>query len=248
MRPVAACLIFLLLSGCATRTGTGVKWYAPATWFSHAPADRVDAAEARENEAKKKAVKAAQKLAHETQIALREAPDSRPVAAATESNDTVVALLDQAADPLDAATLAALRKNVSDLLSDNAALRQSAEKLRAETQRSVASLSLALSSAQKATEAAQGKMREAFERENALANELRTERWWSWFWRILLGALSVLFLAGWFYVRFTLGGMPGAVKQGLAAMRAKGLIPPEHESNDFDAFLNRIEQRLIRRS
>lgn len=59
----------LAAAGCVS-TGTGAKWYAPATWFSGAPAAAADKASAKQDAAREAAVKAAQRAAHETGEAL----------------------------------------------------------------------------------------------------------------------------------------------------------------------------------
>lgn len=235
----AAILMLGILSGCAS--STGAKWYAPATWFSHKPADTVDKAEASQDKARTAAVKAAQRATHETAEALAAAPASRPVEVATESNASAVALLDQAAGPLTAADLAAIRKQVAGLLSENASLRADAEKARATARAADAKLSERLAAADAAVLAAGAKLREAFERENALANELRSQRALAW----ILGGVAVLGAAAYVYVRFAIGGMPRAIAKGIAALRAKGALPPVGEDNVFDSYLNRHEQAAI---
>lgn len=204
-------LWLLLVTGCGT-TG-GARWYAPATWWSSRPAANVDKAHAQESNARDAVIKAAQKATHETQIALASAPASRPVAVASDSNNSAVALLDQAAGPLDAADLARIRQTIVGLLSDNAALRAAAEKDRAREQGNIAEVSAALSRAEAKSTAAEDKLRTAFDRENALANELRSQRALLW----IAGSLAVVLGAAYIYAQFALGGLPGAL---AAAKRA----------------------------
>ena len=117
----------LALSGCATGSNSNVRWWSPGTWFSGAPAVAVDRAEAKEDKARHEVLKSAQRNAHETQVALASAPQSRPVEVATETNSATVALLDQAVGPLSAEDAARLRKTISGLLSENAEIRARAE-------------------------------------------------------------------------------------------------------------------------
>lgn len=191
-----------------------MKWYAPATWFSHAPANAVDSAHEKETAAERAAVKLAQKATHETEIALGAATDSRPVTVARESTRTARGLLDQIAGPLTAAELGELRATIAGLLSDNAQIRAEAERNHARDTQTVAEISARLAKTQAASEAAEKGLRAAFERENNLANELRSARALHW----ILGGCAVLALAGWVYVRFFLGGIPGAVGSMLAKM------------------------------
>lgn len=206
-------LTCLLLAGCAS-TGSGVHWWSPGTWFSRAPAAAVDRAEKREDKAEAAAIKQAQKSAHETQIALGSAADSRPVAIAKDSADVTVQLLDQAALPLTAAEAAAIKRTVGGLLSPDPAARADAERERRAEAASVADISLQLSQARSATDEANKKLRSAFDRENELANELRSAHALHW----ILGSAAVLALAGWVYVRFFLGGLPNALGGTLAML------------------------------
>lgn len=241
MRPTAI-LLFMLLSGCATAT-TGAKWYAPATWFSHAPADTADKAAAKQDAARDAAVKAAQKATHETAEALAVAPDSRPVAVAAESNASAVALLDQAAGPLTASELAAIRKQVTGLLSDNATLRAEAEKARASARAADAAISIRLAEADTKLAEAGKRLRDAFDRENELANELRSQRALAW----ILGAVGVLGLIAYAYLRYAVGGVPAALGVAMRTLRAKHPEAADTFTPILDSLLNRHEQAEISR-
>ena len=238
MKHIPLLALSLLLTGCA---GSGAKWYAPATWWSHAPADKVDKALSKEESARHAVVKAAQRSAHSTAIALASAPDSRPVEVATSSNNEAVALLDQAAGPLEAKEVAALRTTIGGLLSENAEIRAKAEAQRARDAKGIAEVSAALAKAEAASQEAAAKLRIAFERENQLANELRSQR--ALFW-IACGIALLLALA-WLYVRFALGGIPNAIGRGLADLRARNPQAGQLATEIFDQLLNRHEQARI---
>jgi regulator of replication initiation timing len=240
--PIALVLLSTLCAlagGCAS--GTGAKWYAPASWFSHAPAGAVDRAEAKQDAAREAAVKAAQRATIETAEALAAAPASRPVEVATESNAAAVALLNQAAGPLSVADLAALRKQVAGLLSENATLRAEAEKSRTAARAHDAALSERLAQADAAVAAAGAKLRDAFERENALANELRSQTALAW----ILGGVALLGCVAYVYVRFALGGIPGAVGGALRTLRAQNPTAADALTPLLDGLLNRHEQAAI---
>lgn len=241
MRPTAI-LLFMLLSGCATAT-TGAKWYAPATWFSHAPADTADKAAAKQDAARDAAVKAAQKATHETAEALAVATDSRPVAVATESNASAVALLDQAAGPLTASELAAIRKQVAGLLSENATLRAEAEKARNSARAADAAISTRLAEADAKLAEAGKKLRDAFDRENELANELRSQRALVW----VLGAVGLLGCLAYAYVRYAVGGVPAALGVAMRTLRANHPAAADAFTPILDSLLNRHEQAEISR-
>jgi hypothetical protein len=163
------------------------------------------------------------------------------VSVATDSNAQAVALLDQAAGPLQAGDLEKLRKIVSGLLSENADLRKAAEAERDRERRQAAAVSTSLATAEQKSEAAGAELRKAFDRENALANELRSQR--ALFW--IACAVAVLLALGWLYVRFALGGVPGAIGKGLSVLRAKDPAAADLATNIFDSFLNRHEQERI---
>jgi len=204
-RRLALSLSLLALTGCAT--GTGVKLWAPATWFSHAPADKVDKAAARVTLASDAAIIEAQKAAHETQYALLVAGDSRTVKVASESNDATVTLLDQVAGPLKVDDLAKIKAAVTNLISENAEIRAKAEKERAESMKTVATVSAQLEAAVRDSQTANDALRAAYDRENKLANQLRSQKALLW----IAGGFAVLLSAGYIYLRFFLGGMPTAI-------------------------------------
>ena len=240
MRPFALVAV-LLLSGCAT--GTGAKWYAPASWFSHRPADTVDKAAARVDAAAEKAVKAAQRATHETAHALAQAPASRPVAVAVASNDTAMRLLDQVAGPLTTEEVAKLQSLVNRLMSENDEIRLKAEKERIKNESEVAKVSENLGKMQSALSKAQGNLREAFERENALANELRAQRALLW----IGGTVAILLGAAFLYVKVVYGGLPSAAGLLMRDLRTKHPDAAKIVEPMFDTYLSRREQRLVSR-
>ena len=239
MRLTVAAFLILTSAGC--QGGTGARFWAPSSWFSHAPADNADLATVREDKARNEVVKAAQRTAHETSFALAAAPASVAVAAASDFNASTVALLDQAEGPLQAGDLEKLRKVVGGLLSENADLRKNAEAERDREKRHIASLSTTLATAEQKSDAAGAELRKAFDRENALANELRSQR--ALFW--IACAAAALLAIGWLYVRFALGGVPGAIGRGLASLRASNPAAADLATSAFDSFLNRHEQARI---
>jgi hypothetical protein len=240
---LALLVLVLLLSGCSTST-TGARWYAPASWFSAREANASDRADAKQDKARASAIHAAQRATHETAEALAAAPASRPVEVATESNASAVALLDQAAGPLTAAELAAVRKQVAGLLSDNAKLRAEAERARDKTRADDAALSERLAKADAAVLAAGAKLREAFDRENALANELRGQRALAW----ILGGVALVAAAAWGYVQITLGGMPAALGVARRAIEAKSPELAAAVAPYYAAALDRTEKAKIKRA
>lgn len=240
MKRCATILMMLIVSGCAS--GGGARWYAPATWFSDVPANRVDAAASKEDKARDDVIRQAQRTAHQTGIAIAAAkPESRAISTAGEFANSTVALLDQAAGPIQSADLARLRATVTGLLSENAETRASAERQRATEQRNIDEVSAKLAKAESASDAANAKLRKAFERENELANELRAQRALVW----ISCGIAVLLAIAWLYVRFAIGGIPTALGRGLAVLRQKNPEAADLATQIFDSYLNRHEQQRI---
>ena len=232
----------IFITGCTTGGARNVKWWSPATWFSAREAQAEDRAVVKLDDAKERAVKAAQGTAHETQVALVSAPESRPVDVARESNDQTVTLLDQAAGPLPSSEITKIRKQVTGLLSDNAALRTEAEKARAESRTTISDISAKLEKASSDLGKAQRDLRDAFDRENALANELRNERVIKW----AVATLAVVGTAAWIYIKVTVGGMPQAVGLALRDLRAKNPDLAKSVAPFYTKYLSRREQDRIK--
>ena len=246
-RLIAVCVLSMTLTGCSsTGAGSGVKWYNPATWASGSAGREAAAVGTKINAATDAAIDAAQKSSHETQEALATSPASRQVDVARISNDNAVALLDQVAGPLSSKDAAAIREKVRLLVSDLADERARGEALRATDQKKDDKISSLLSDLAAQKEQSDKKLAAAFERENGMANELRNERWWSWFWRIAIGATALLFAAGYIYLRLTLGGLPTALGKSLATFRSADPDAANRLTGLLDIHTTPAEQDLIR--
>ncbi len=239
MRTIAAILIMLSLAGCASTSGA--RWYNPGTWFSGSEGRAVAKTEVKVEAASAKLLKAAQGTAHETQLALAAAPESRPVEVARESNDATVAALDQVAGPLTVAEAAQLRLQVAALLSEVARERTAAEQERQARRDNLASASQAIDELRGKLAAAQKDLRAGFERENAVANSYRNVKF------ALYGtaALCVVAFIGVTYLRLAFGGIPQAIGRGLFELREKNPEAGKLATQLFDSYLNRAEQRRI---
>lgn len=239
-------LLCLSLCGCASAPGSGQHWYNPTTWFSGSAGRASAAVEAKIEKASDKATAEAQKAAHATQNALALAPQSRPVDVARASNDNTVALLDQVSGPLSAADAAQLKERVRLLVSDVATERAKGEALQADSQQKIESVSRDLAELAEAKKKADADLAKSFERENALANELRNEKWWSWFWRLTIGSAVILALAAYVYLRLTVGGLPTALSSTLASLRNTDPAIADKLTAALDVHTSRAEQAMIR--
>jgi len=216
---IAALGVFLCLTGCAS-TGHGVRLWAPATWFSHAPAAAADKAHAEQTKADAVADSAADKATRAAHVEIAKAdfasislPPSRATDLVRRFNANGLGLLDQV-EPLTAAEASELRTLVSSLLSQNAETVATAEKKQAEAENESSRLSRELASARAdATAASQradnadAKLRAAFDRENALANDLRAQH--ARFW--IAVAAFVIVSAFALYAKLALGGVGAAL-------------------------------------
>jgi hypothetical protein len=190
----------LFVTGCVAQPGA--TWWNPATWVSRAApaaADRAlekrDAAEEKADRAEDATVHAANREVAQALEVLQSAPDSRPVELARRFAGNAHSLLNQSS-PLTVEESTALRQLVSDLLSENAKVREAAEKIASFQEEKNAELAAELSDARADLEKreaslakANANLREAYDRENALANQVRN------FW-FIAGLLALLWVAG----------------------------------------------------
>lgn len=232
-------LLVLLVSGCAS---SGKKWWSPGTWFSDSEAKASDRAIVSVAEAKTDVVKAAHREVTKTGEALDFAPASRETDLARRFNANASSLLTQAAGPLTLEESSSDRALVAALRSENQDTRRAAESKQKSLERDLAELSEEVAKAERELSKAQVDLRQAFARENELANTLRNERMIKW----SLAAATVLAAAGWAYVRYVAGGLPSVLGRVLAT--AEGRSP--QLANDLRGLLdvetNRYEQSAIR--
>lgn len=240
-------LLTVTMPGCATTGGAGnARWYNPTTWFSGSEGRAAAKTEAKIDVATAAALNAAKTSAHETQEALLTVPASRSTSVAIQSNDNAVALLDQVTGPLTAKDMAAIHEKVRLLVSELADERARGEAMRLSDQKKDDKLSDLLVRLNDAKAEDAKHLADAFVRENGLANELRNERWWSWFWRIALGTTAILATAGYIYLRLTLGGLPTALGQTLGKFRAADPAAAEVFTQLLDIPTTPAEQAMIR--
>jgi regulator of replication initiation timing len=229
---LALLLIVAFGSGCATSPrDTGVRAWNPLTWFSRSEAAAADRAEARletartaEDSARDDILRIAQRDVHQAALSLLSAPPSRPVEVASEAVDHAVANLDQALGSLSADTREAIRRQIAALLSDNATLRAEGETLRttqrerdAQAARDLTEAARRTARAEAVADTARADLRAAYDRENALANELRAQIWQTWLSR---GAAVASILFG-LAMRSNFMGLQTAAGEIVGTMRAK---------------------------
>lgn len=246
MRRFVFAVTLFLLVGCSTPgAGSGVTWYNPTTWFSGSAGRESAKIGAQRDTAKDKAIEEAKLSAHETDEALKGVPESRSTDVARDSNDTTVQLLDQATGVPSSKQLNEIKEKVRLLTSELATERAEGEKLRKADQDRVDKLSGRLAELETAKAKADKDLAAAFERENTLANQLRNERWWSWFWRIAIGSAAIIGFAGWVYVRLTLGGLPTALGKSISHLRTSNPAIAEQLTGVLDVNLSPAEQKMI---
>jgi hypothetical protein len=243
MRPpfFFALVLTLALVGCTS--GGGAKWYAPATWFSAREAKANDRAETKRDEKREEVLKAAQLEVAKTKEALSFAPESREVELAQRFNGNADVLLGQSIGSIQVADLVIIRKLVADLRSENATLRAEGEARQKASETQNGKLSAALGEAERKLRATELNLRAAFDRENALANELRSQRALLW----IAGGIAVLCAIGWAYLKFAVGGLPNALGMARKLMEKEAPELAKQVAPFYTRFMNRHEQALVSR-
>ena len=230
MRSLLILAALLVCSGCVGPGKSGAHILKPWTWLSHREASatdradgKVEIAQGNRDEARETLIKAAQIEVHRADLALASAPDSRPVVVASDAASNAASALDQAVGPLSVDESHKLRGLVAELLSENAAVRDSAEKRQQSDTRALIDAGLrlaqtegALAAAQSDLRARQDDLRKAFDRENAKANQFRAMQW-------TVGGLAILSLvagAGYLYIRISSGGLISSLVGGIEAFKS----------------------------
>ena len=249
MKRCTLVLCMFLMLGCSSVPSgdkQGIAWYNPTTWFSGSAGRKAERLDEKDVEARGSALKSVQRAVNETSEALQRAPESRPVSVAKGSNDQARIFLDQLAGPMTVEESKGVAEQVRLLLSDLEQERAEGERLREINDSLASNVSETLSVIAKAKIKNEKDLEKAFERENALANQLRNERWWSWFWKISIGAVAILLFAAWIYVRFTLGWMPTALGRSLSDARKSNPEFARFMEEQLDTHLTPTEQKMIR--
>lgn len=234
-------LLCLLLCGCAS--GGGARWYAPATWFSSTEGKAVDKADAKVDQTQEVLLKEAQKSAHRTEQALTSAPTSKEVDLARSEISETTTLLDQAVGPLTLSEKEKIIAQVSGLLSENEKLREVVRAEREADRTTTKRLSEKHAKAQEFAVRAHAQLKEAFVRENALADEARTERAIKWIAIFGAGLVGIAY----FYLKFMVGGIPSALGQALRTIRTNHPNMAPQVESILDGLLNRNEQEQVRK-
>ncbi len=237
-----ACLLALivLLSGCTASPGK--SWWNPATWRSAKESSAHATAQSQTAKQRDALLKEAQKATHETSQALAAAPESRPVAVATESNQSATQLLDQALGSLPLDEQTRLRERVAALLSENEAIRTAAERERAAARTTAAEFSRLYETARAAEIKATADLAAAFTRENALADKYRNEQLQKWAGFGVSALMTGLAL----YLRLNPASVPAAaIGKALAFADRDAPHKASVLRDSLDPFLNRNEQASI---
>lgn len=250
---VGVACVALFLAGCQAPQA-GPTWWNPGTWFSGRAGDRVEDRQTAVRDHERDLTITRDALigeAHEqavlTDIALKHSPDSRPVEVARGSAEKAVVILDEANGATDKSRLIELESLVGDLLSQDAATREEAEKLLGQKD---ATISFKIKENEKAqadlleakAELAEavGLLGLAFDRENALANKYRNVRF-AFIGVIIIGLIGLAIFA---YLRFVSMGAIGSVVGTIEKFRGR----PEMESvlTELSKTMNNRQKQFIR--
>ena len=215
MRLTIVLFLALSMAGCAT-TGE----HPLLSWMFGRKARQEQQVEARTGQAEDEVVRAAQKEVRKTGVALdaaaQENPASRSVAVAKRTNANADALLTQRA-PLPVAEADAAVRIVRDLLSEEKAPREQAEKSQAADEDSARKLGAELDALRTQLDNLRKASAEEAANNLRLANELRAATLWKW----LATAGTVIMTVAALAYRYNLGGLQTGVADGLAKLHSK---------------------------
>ena len=215
MRLTIVLFLALSMAGCAN-TGE----HPLLSWIFGRKARQEQKVEARTGQAADEVVRAAQKEVRKTGVALdaaaQENPASRSVAVAKRTNGNADALLNQRA-PLPVAEADAAVQIVRDLLSEEPARRESAEKSQGAAEDSARKLGAELDALRTQLDNLRKASAEEAANNLRLANELRAATLWKW----LATAGTVIMTVAALAYRYNLGGLQTGVADGLAKLHSK---------------------------
>jgi hypothetical protein len=191
------------------------------------------------------------KNAHEdailTDLALGFAPTSRPVEVARGTAEDTVEALDEAVGATDKSRMVELESLIGDLLSENAEIRDEAERVLSEKEATFSDIKKEHKKAQVSLAEAQAKLAEsvgllevAFDRENALANKYRNVRF-AFIGLLILAGLVVAVMA---YFRFVGMGALGSIVGSIE--RFKGQSQMDDLLTDISRSMNNTQKKFIR--
>lgn len=173
--------------------GSNLTWWNPNTWGKHAPASAVDKAEKKlevaeiaKTGARDSQIHAAHVEIYKASVAVESVQPGQAKDATVRFVGNGLSALDQA-DPLSASEHAQALAIVQGLLSQEVQKRENAETAQKKAEDALSLTSQALSKAQLSLKEAhdtlsvkQSALRNAFDRENALANEMRNHVFLKW--------------------------------------------------------------------
>lgn len=216
MKTITAVIILagsLSMAGCAN-TGE----HPLLSWMFGRKARQEQKVEARTGQAEDEVVRLAQKEVRKTGVALdaaaQENPASRSVAVAKRTNTNADALLTQRA-PLPVAEADEAVRIVRDLLSEETARRESAEKSQGAAEDSARKLGAELDALRTQLDSLRKASAEEAANNLRLANELRAATLWKW----LATAGTVLMTVAALAYRYNLGGLQVGVAEGLSKLQ-----------------------------
>lgn len=167
----------------------GCNWIPSGARIFGTPLTRVESKEAKEDTARNAVLRGAQEAVHKAGDALASAGDDRPAVVARDFVSEAQALLDQSLGTPPAGTVAEWRNLVNRLLSENAEIRQAAERERRDDAERISEIATKLADATAARAAAEAKVREYAAENERIADMLRKMVWF-------VGAIAGLWLLG----------------------------------------------------
>lgn len=246
--------LLFILAGCGS-TPSNWSIVAPSTWFSHKPADKADSAKDAEQKAQIRVDDKTDAAVHAAAIEVFKASISANALTPGNAKDQTVRFIGngmgllQQVSPLTGTETSASTKIVAGLLSEEAEKRRDAEVKQQEAEGKADKLSKELEKLEADLDKAKGdfearytKLRQAFDVENAVANEYRSRK--AWFW--IASGIAILGILAALYVKLQLGGITGALGAGLARISKTNATAADLLRTELDTHLNRDEQERVK--
>lgn len=205
---------------------------------------RFDSAVEKERAARLELARRAQVETLVAELALRQAPPSRPVAVAQDATAAAASMTAAALGPVPEATRQETAATVAALVSDDPAARAPAEKVRQETAANNAAAAQVLDRREAKTEIATEKLRDGYADERATAKNWRRLVWGALLLLVAVIVAGILRLAWEFS---SSGGALGALVAGIEQFKTTQPAAAETLAPILSRVMDAAHKRTVRR-
>jgi len=264
-KPFIIAILLFILGGCSTTSSNNKSILSPSTWFSDRPLIKLEDNEEKLEDKKKLALEKVQDANLEAKLSLSAGTQPRNIEVALHSLNTGYLLLNQVVGPISTERFEKIQKYVLELLSDNAKVLKNALEERDARDKNINKLSTSIDELTQKNAELTGKLKDGFERENALANSHRAL--WSKIY-IVIGIFVILFvlhnvlplLANIFPFLLPISGaVSNVISPGLSYVARRGrkglesigeLLADNPDKPEIvealDKYLDKDQQRIVR--